>query len=166
MYYVLDLKKKTDLAKFNKLKGDLIFLNIAKEIAKMSHCVSHKVGALIVKEKRIISTGYNGTPKGFINCCDIFDEKNYDREVHHSFSEMYEIHAEMNAIFFAAKNDISINNADVYCTLHPCNQCLKNLCNCSIKNIFYEDDYDKFENDQKILDMLNSCDVNLVKIIR
>ena len=139
----------------NFLNNDVIFLNIAKEISAMSNCVSHKVGAILVKDKRIISTGYNGTPAGFKNCNEVFD-KDFDRERHHHFSELYEIHAEMNAILFAAKNDISINEASIYCTLHPCNQCLKNLCNCSIKNIFYEDDYDKFE-DRPVESLLLRC---------
>ena len=163
---ILNLNLEKDYLKFkDQYNGELCFLNIAKEIANMSKCVSHKVGSLIVKDKRIISTGYNGTPAGFKNCNEVFD-KDFDRERHHHFSELYEIHAEMNAILFAAKNDISINEASIYCTLHPCNQCLKNLCNCSIRNIFFEDDYDKFEENPEITKMLKSCNVNLIKIIR
>ena len=144
--------------------NDVIFLNIAKEISKMSKCVSYKVGVIIVKDKRIISTGYNGTPSGFQNCNEVFKDDIYSREMHHEFSEKYEIHAEMNAIIFAARNGISIEGADVYTTLHPCNNCLKNLCNCGIRNIFYSIDYDKFE-DSKLTDaLLKKSGINLIKI--
>ena len=144
--------------------NDIIFLNIAKEIAKMSKCVSHKVGVVIVKDRRIISTGYNGTPCGFPNCNEIFFEKKFSRRDHHIFSEQYEIHAEMNAIIFAARKGISIEGANVYTTLHPCNNCLKNLCNCGIQNIFYIDDYDKFKDSELIITLIEKSKINLIKI--
>ena len=149
--------------KLNFSNNDVIFLNIAKEIAKMSKCVSHKVGVILVKDKRIISTGYNGTPAGFQNCNDVF-QNNFSRDEHHNFSENFEIHAEMNAIIFAAKNGISIEGADVYTTLHPCNNCLKNLCNRGIHNIYYLDDYDKFEDSKLTKILLEKSGINLIKI--
>jgi len=148
----------------NFSNNDVIFLNIAKEISKMSKCVSHKVGVIIVKDKRIISTGYNGTPSGFKNCNDVFKKDDFSRDEHHDFSEKFEIHAEMNAIIFAAKNGISIEGADVYTTLHPCNNCLKNLCNCGIRNIYYIDDYDKFEDNHLTKILLENSGINLIKI--
>ena len=145
---------------------DEIFMNIAKEVAKMSKCISYKVGCVLVKDRRIISTGYNGTPAGFCNCDEYFQGQNINdiREEHHKFSENFEIHAEMNAIIFAAKNDISIDGCDLYTTLHPCNNCLKNLCNSGIKRIFYGIKYDKFENSDLTNELIKHSGIKLIKI--
>lgn len=144
-----------------ELKIHKTFLNIAKEISNLSHCVSHKVGVVLVKDGRILSTGINGTPAGFKNCDEVFDEKDFSREEHHRFSENYEIHAETNAILFAAQNDISIKGATLYSTLHPCNHCLKMICNSGIKEIYYSDEYDLFDYDADIKNMLTMCGVHL-----
>jgi len=135
-------------------KLDRFFMNTAKEAAILSNCVSYKVGAVIVKDGRIISTGYNGTPSGFYkNCNEIF--KNYDkttqREEHHDFSLTYEIHAEMNAILFAARNGISIENTIMYVTVKPCAQCIKNIVQSGVRKVIYLNEYDKEEvKDNKI----------------
>ena len=94
--------------------NDTNFINIAKELATASKCVSKQVGAVIVKDGRILSTGYNGTPAGFINCCDHWNNE-YTAE-HHEWSKTYEIHAEMNAIIWAAREGISIEGATIYVT--------------------------------------------------
>ncbi|MBT5323050.1 MAG: dCMP deaminase, partial [Campylobacteraceae bacterium] len=86
--------------------SDRNFINIAKELATASKCVSKQVGAVIVKDGRILSTGYNGTPPGHTNCCDHWNGK-YTKD-HHEWSKTYEIHAEMNAIIWAAREGISI----------------------------------------------------------
>lgn len=119
---------------------DKNFLNIAKEISKASKCVSKQVGAVIVKNGRILSTGYNGTPAGFQNCCDYWDGK-YTKE-HHEWSKKYEIHAEMNAIIWAARQGISIEGASIYVTLEPCSECSKNIIASGIKKIVYEKSYE------------------------
>jgi len=119
---------------------DRNFINIAKEIATASKCVSKQVGAVIVKDGRILSTGYNGTPAGYINCCDYWDNK-YTKE-HHEWSKLYEIHAEMNAIIWAAREGISIKDATIYVTLEPCSECSKNLIASGIKRIVYEKSYE------------------------
>lgn len=140
------------------------FLRIAIEMSKLSHCVSHQVGCVLVKDGRILSTGINGTPVGYVNCDKIFKLNNFDRIEHHKFSENYEIHAELNAILFAAKNGISIDGSNIYCTLHPCNNCLKMLCNSGIKNIYYLYEYDKFMLNNDILKMLKASNINLIKV--
>jgi len=116
------------------------FINIASEIATASKCVSKQVGAVIVKNGRILSTGYNGTPAGFTNCCDYWDNK-YTSE-HHEWSKMYEIHAEMNAIIWAAREGISIKGATIYVTLEPCSECSKNLIASGIERIVYAKEYE------------------------
>jgi len=120
--------------------SDKNFINIATELATASKCVSKQVGAVIVKDGRILSTGYNGTPPGFINCCDYWDGK-YTPE-HHEWSKTYEIHAEMNAIIWAAREGISIEGATIYVTLEPCSECSKNLIASGIKRIVYAKKYE------------------------
>lgn len=144
-----------------------IFLDIAEKISNMSHCISHKVGCILVKDKRIISTGYNGTPKGFINCNEankhLDNLENPDqRQLHHAFSERYEIHAEINAILSAARNGISIEESIIYCSLHPCYNCLKMICNSGIKTVIYRYEYDKFELDESTKNMLKNCGVKII----
>ena len=120
--------------------NDQNFINIAKEIGSASKCVSKQVGAVIVRDGRILSTGYNGTPPGYINCCEHWDNE-YTKD-HHEWSKTYEIHAEMNAIIWAAREGISINGADIYVTLEPCSECSKNLIASGIKRIVYEKGYE------------------------
>ncbi len=124
---------------------DKNFINIAKEIASASKCVSKQVGAVIVKDGRILSTGYNGTPAGFTNCCTHWDGA-YTKD-HHDWSKTYEIHAEMNAIIWAARKGISIEGASIYVTLEPCSECSKNLIASGIKRIVYEKAYEHTNSD-------------------
>jgi len=120
--------------------SDTNFINIASELATASKCVSKQVGAVIVKDGRILSTGYNGTPPGYTNCVDHW-EGEYTKE-HHEWSKTYEIHAEMNAIIWAARQGISIQNATIYVTLEPCSECSKNLIASGIKRIVYLKPYE------------------------
>ncbi len=120
--------------------SDKNFLNIAKELSFASKCVSKQVGAVIVKDGRILSTGYNGTPAGYQNCSDFWDGK-YTKD-HHEWSKTYEIHAEMNAIIWAARKGISIEGGTIYVTLEPCSECSKNLIASGIKRIVYEKAYE------------------------
>lgn len=129
-----------------------IFIKTALLISQKSKCVSKKVGAVLVKDNRIISIGYNGTPSGFKNCNEQFSEIQYvDREEHHSWSDKYELHGELNAILFSAKNGISVDGCDLYVTLHPCDQCLKNIMQVGIKNIYYVFEYDKRSENNELL---------------
>lgn len=120
--------------------SDINFLKIAEEIASASKCVSKQVGAVIVKDGRILSTGYNGTPAGYTNCSEHWDGA-YTKE-HHEWSKTYEIHAEMNAIIWAARKGISIEGATIYVTLEPCSECSKNVIASGIKRIVYDKAYE------------------------
>ncbi len=124
---------------------DRNFINIALEIASASKCVSKSVGAVIVKNGRILSTGYNGTPAGYTNCCDHWNGE-YTNE-HHEWSKTYEIHAEMNAIIWAAREGISIKGATIYVTLEPCSDCSKNIIASGIKRIVYDKPYEHTNSD-------------------
>ncbi|MEA3499000.1 MAG: dCMP deaminase family protein [Campylobacterota bacterium] len=125
--------------------SDQNFINIAIEIASASKCVSKQVGAVIVKDGRILSTGYNGTPAGYTNCVEHWDGE-YTKD-HHEWSKTYEIHAEMNAIIWAARKGISIEDATIYVTLEPCSECSKNLIASGIKRIVYKTAYEHTNSD-------------------
>lgn len=120
--------------------SDHIFLNIAQEIAKGSKCVSKHVGAIIVKNNRILSTGYNGTPSGYMNCLEYWKWEH--TKEHHDWSSKYEIHAEMNALLWAARTWICVEGATLYTTLQPCFQCTKNILASWIEKIVYANDYE------------------------
>lgn len=137
-------------------------------LGQESNCVSRKVGAVIAKDDRIISTGYNGTPPGFINCCDHFPDYDPDtqRQDHHEWSKKYEVHAEMNAIAFAAKHDIGIEDAEIYTILEPCDDCLKNIIAAGIKKIYYVYRYDKASKDNELWSLIEHQQVNNAELLR
>jgi dCMP deaminase len=136
-----------------------VFMKTAFLFAEKSKCVSHHVGAVIVKDDRIISVGYNGTPPGMKNCCEVFNPDNFDRKEHHKWSSDNEIHAEMNAIAFAAKTNIETSDADIYVTISPCNYCLKNITMTGIKNVYYLYPYDGSEVNPALLEKVNVQEV-------
>lgn len=121
------------------------YIKIAQSISELSNCVSYKVGAVIVKDGRIISTGYNGTPSGLSNCDSVFPmyDKDKSREEHHKFSDKYEVHAEANALIFAAKYGHSTDGSVLYVTTQPCMQCSKLIANSGITAVYYLNPYDK-----------------------
>ena len=108
---------------------------ITRAVATRSTCTRRSVGAVVVKDKRILATGYNGAPAGLRHC----DHSQGDdlRDGHCARST----HAEQNAIVQAAKHGISIGGATFYCTNHPCLTCAKLLINAGIARLVYEDDY-------------------------
>jgi len=136
------------------------FLQTAYLLGQQSKCVSKQVGAVIAKDKRIISTGYNGTPRGFKNCNEVFDKNNFDREEHHKWSKTYEVHAELNAIAYAAKHDIGIKDAEIYTILEPCDQCLLAIIAAGIKKIYYVNLYDKATKNNELWSLIEYEQVN------
>ena len=114
-----------------QLKYDKAYLKMALEWGKLSHCKRKQVGALIIKDRMIISDGFNGTPSGFDNCCE--DE---------SGSTKWEVlHAEANAILKVASSTQSAKNATLYITLSPCTQCSKLIHQAGIKRVVYANTY-------------------------
>ena len=114
-----------------QLKFDKAYLKMALEWGKLSHCKRKQVGALIVKDRMIISDGFNGTPTGFDNCCE--DENGTTKwEV---------LHAEANAILKVASSTQSAKNATLYVTLSPCTQCSKLIHQAGIKRVVYANAY-------------------------
>ena len=117
--------------KIKQNKYDTAYLKMALEWAKLSYCKRRQVGALIVKNKMIISDGYNGTPTGFENICE--DDKNY--------TKWYVLHAEANAIMKVAASTQSSEGATLYITLSPCKECSKLIFQSGIKRLVYYKEY-------------------------
>jgi len=131
------------------------FMKTAFHLAEKSKCVSHHVGAVITKDNRIITNGYNGSPPGLRNCCDHFDKHNFDRMLHSRWSDDNEVHAEMNALMFAAKHNVEVDGCNMYVTISPCNECLKNIAMTGIKNIYYLYKYDRIDLNPVLLEKVN-----------
>ena len=110
---------------------DLAYLKMARTWGELSYCHRKKVGALIVKDRMIISDGYNGTPSGFENPCE--DEENY--------TKWYVLHAEANAILKVAASTQSCVGATLYLTLSPCRECSKLIHQAGIKRVVYSKKY-------------------------
>ncbi|MGH7846039.1 MAG: deoxycytidylate deaminase [Candidatus Binatia bacterium] len=126
-----------------RLSWHQYFMTITRQVAERSTCTRAKVGAVIVRDKNILATGYNGAPAGMPHCIDVgclvYQSKTPDGEIEENCFRT--IHAEINAIAQAAKNGSSIKDGSIYITHTPCIHCLKVLVNTGIKEIFYERPY-------------------------
>jgi len=131
-------------------KYDVAYLKMAKEWAKLSYCKRKQVGALIVKDKMIISDGYNGTPTGFENVCE-------DKDDH---TKWYVLHAEANAILKVASSTQSCRGATLYITMSPCRECSKLIHQSGIKRLVY---VDRYKDDEGLL-FLEKAGVEVVHI--
>ncbi|MCH9660468.1 MAG: dCMP deaminase family protein [Bacteroidetes bacterium] len=114
-----------------QLQYDIAYLRMAKEWSKLSYCERKQVGALIVKDKMIISDGYNGTPTGFENICE--DDEGY--------TKWYVLHAEANAILKVASSTQSCKGATLYITMSPCQQCSKLIHQAGISRLVFHQAY-------------------------
>ena len=125
------------------LKKDF-FMGAAKLASKLSTCARRQVGAVIVKNNYVISTGYNGAPVGGYHCIDNAEGRECTRGSSKSgenLSLCRATHAEANALVTAAKLGISTDGADVYCTLEPCNECYKLMKNAGIRTVYFIEPY-------------------------
>jgi dCMP deaminase len=116
--------------KKKQLKYDQAYMRMAFEWAKLSYCDRKQVGALIVKDRMIISDGFNGTPTGFENCCE-----------EDGSTKWYVLHAEANAILKVASSTQSCKESTLYITLSPCKECSKLIHQSGIKRVVYADAY-------------------------
>jgi len=121
-----------------------MYLEICKIISQRSTCLKRHIGCVITLDDRIISTGYNGSPKGLPHCTS---ENCNDKSVCPNA-----VHAELNAIAFAAKEGISLKGSTLYCSLTPCVNCAKIIIQSGIKCVIYEEAYDKIEGLQVLND--------------
>ncbi len=129
---------------------DKAYMRMAFEWAKLSHCERKQVGALIVKDRMIISDGYNGSPTGFDNCCEDEDGN----------TKWYVLHAEANAILKVAASTQSAQDATLYVTLSPCKDCSKLILQSGIKRIVYANEY----KDVSGVDFLRKAGVEIVHL--
>ncbi|TYA52408.1 deoxycytidylate deaminase [Formosa maritima] len=133
-----------------QLKYDKAYLRIAKEWGKLSYCERKQVGAIIVKDRMIISDGFNGTPTGFENYCE--DDEGY--------TKWYVLHAEANAILKVASSTQSCKGATLYITLSPCKECSKLIHQAGIIRVVYREAY----KDNSGLQFLEKAGIDLVLI--
>jgi len=135
------------MSKEKQRRYDEAYLRMAKEWGKLSHCQRKQVGAIVVKDRMIISDGYNGTPTGFENYCE--DEEGY--------TKWYVLHAEANAISKVASSTQSCKGATLYITLSPCKECSKLIHQAGIVRVVYAKAY----KDDSGLDFLERAGVEL-----
>ena len=136
------------MQKINKF--DKAYLKMAQEWAKLSYCTRKQVGALIVKDRMIISDGYNGTPSGFENCCEDGDGKTL----------WYVLHAEANAILKLARSTQSALGATLYLTLSPCKECSKLILQSGISKLIYINEY----SDNEGITLLENHGIEIIQV--
>lgn len=138
-------------------------MNLASDLAKRSHCVKAQVGAVLSKDTRIISIGYNGPPAHTHNCDVEWPDTGCPRDARGSCS--LALHAEENAILYAVKNGADLDGATLYVTLSPCLPCARLIFSSGIRKVFYKDSYAAykgFPSDEGV-DFLNKFGVETVK---
>ena len=141
--------------KNKRLSWDKYFMEIAKMVAKRSTCDRRNVGAVIVKDKNILSTGYNGSPKGLPHC----DEAGHEMSDGHCVRT---IHAEANALIQAAKHGVAVDGAAMYLTDSPCYDCFKMLVNSGIKEVVYGEYYDsRYGSSSKVLKLAKKARIKI-----
>jgi dCMP deaminase len=142
---------------------DEIYMELAYKLALRSHCVKAQVGAVLTKDTRIISLGYNGPPAGTHNCDKEWPGVGCPRDSKGSCS--LALHAEQNAILYAAKNNVGMEGTTLYVTLSPCIACARVIYSIGIKKVFYRDSYAAFkglQNDEGV-DFLKRFGVEVVR---
>src|SRR5436190_6625408 len=122
---------------------DEIYMDLAQNLAPKSHCVKIKVGAVLTKDTRIVSLGYNGPPAGTHNCDEEWPQTGCPRDSKGSCS--LALHAEQNAILYASKNNVVIEGCTLYVTLSPCLACARVIYTLGIKKVFYLSSYAEFK---------------------
>jgi len=137
----------------HRVSWEHYFMQIAEQVATRSTCERKFVGAVIVRDKMILSTGYNGSIRGLPHC----EEAGHEMENGHCIRT---VHAEANAIVQAARNGVAIENADIYVTASPCYYCFKLIANAGIKRVYYKD----FYRDEHILKHAKEAGIELIQL--
>ena len=147
---------------------DNYFIKIAKLTSERSNCIKRKVGSIIVKNNRILSLGYNGTPSGIKNCYDggckrCFEQFNSKKEYKGKDLDLCLcLHAEENAMLFISQNDL--HDSTIYVTLFPCVSCVKKILQCKIKRICFIENYNK-ELEDLTISILKENNIEVQKIV-
>ena len=137
----------------DRVSWEKYFMNIAKEVATRSTCDRKHVGAVIVREKTILSTGYNGSIKGLDHC----DDTGHEMENTHCVRT---IHAEANAIVQAARHGIRIDDSEIFVTASPCYDCFKMIANSGINKIYFGE----FYRDERIIAHASALNIELIDL--
>ncbi|WP_242689189.1 dCMP deaminase family protein [Pedobacter sp. SYSU D00535] len=140
-----------------------IFMNLASDLARRSHCVKAQVGAVLTKDTRIISIGYNGPPAGTHNCDEEWPESGCPRDARGSCS--LALHAEENAILYAVKNGAALEGSTLYVTLSPCLPCARLIYSSGIKKVIFKNSYAEYKGlaSDEGVDFLNRFGVLAIK---
>lgn len=138
-------------------------MNLATDLAQRSHCVKAQVGAVLTKDTRIISIGYNGPPAGTHNCDEEWPETGCPRDSRNSCS--LALHAEENAILYATKNGAALEGSTLYITLSPCLPCARLIFSSGIKEVFFKNSYAEYKGllSDEGVDFLNRFGVSTKK---
>lgn len=139
--------------KLNRMSWEEYFMNIAIQVATRSTCDRKHVGAVIVKDRMILSTGYNGSIRGMPHCDDV----GHMMENGHCIAT---IHAEANAIIQAARNGVKIEGAEIYITASPCWNCFKMIANAGIQKVYYRE----FYRDERSIRVANQIGMELIHL--
>jgi len=147
----------------SKLTFDQIFMNLATDLAMRSHCVKAQVGAVLVKDTRIISIGYNGPPAHTHNCDEEWPGIGCPRDSKGSCS--LALHAEENAILYAVKNGANLEGATLYTTLSPCLPCARLIFSAGVKKVYFDKSYAAYKGllSDEGVDFLNKFGVTAVR---
>lgn len=159
---MLKRKMKSSRGRTRRPRWDDYFLNITTEVAKRSTCLRRQVGAILVRDKRILTTGYNGAPRGLVHCLErgcLREDMSIPAGERHELCRG--LHAEMNAIVQAAIYGVRVEGATLYCSATPCSLCARMLINAGIVRIVTGEDYP----DQLAKELLDEAGIPL-EIIR
>jgi dCMP deaminase len=164
-----------------KIPTEIIYMQVAYQFAKLSYAERRKVGCVIVKDKQVISFGYNGTPHGFDNACECVEKTGWDFPeqaelleengwtisdtesgcAHRQVTKREVLHAESNAIMKVAKSTMSCEGADLYTTTCPCFDCAKLIIQSGIKKVYYTEDY----RDMSGVELLKTAGIDVEHVI-
>ena len=142
---------------------DEYFMQVAEVVARRSTCLRRQIGAVIVKDRRILATGYNGAPSGLPHCLELGclrDELGIASGTRHEICRA--LHSEQNAIIQAALYGVATRGSTLYCTHQPCSLCAKMLINAGITRVVFEGDYP----DDFALQMLEQAEIEMVRFVR
>lgn len=140
---------------------DTYFMDITSLVARRTTCMRRAVGAVIVKNKRILATGYNGAPSGIRHCAEVGclrEQLNVPSGQRHELCRG--IHAEQNAIIQAAYHGVSIKDSTLYCNTQPCSICAKMIVNAGIRKIIFESGYE----DPMATEMLREAGIEVIQL--
>jgi len=155
------MAKPISTQQYERPSWDEYFMDIVRLVSRRSTCLRRSVGAVLVKDKRILATGYNGAPSGLRHCVEVGCLR---EKMHVSSGERHELcrglHAEQNAIIQSALHGVSLQGATLYSTNHPCVICAKMIINAGIVSVFYIEGY----RDKMAEDLMKEAGIKVIRV--